>query len=296
MFMLRALILFCLLFSCNAALADVYKYIDSKGNVHITNAPSSPQCKQYGCTLMAEEPVAPKASVVVPDSNKPVTPKAVALPDTEETVAPKTVVAPKPEVSINPRVVPLPNSKEYVAPKVSVGVPDSKESVTPKSIVAPDPKDSITPKVAVLHNPKEPVAPKKAIPPTDADKKIVQTNNKPKETKNIPEEGVKNLVNKWLISWKSSDMKTYESCYASDFKSKGRNLDTWVTQKNNANKKSTNINISIDQLQISVKENNATAEFTQYYSSSILNYTVKKKLELRKINDEWKIYREILSP
>jgi hypothetical protein len=59
-------------------------------------------------------------------------------------------------------------------------------------------------------------------------------------------------------------------------------------------KKNKKINISIDKLQISAGENIATAVFTQHYSSSILQYSGKKKLELRKINDEWKIYREIM--
>ena len=89
-------------------------------------------------------------------------------------------------------------------------------------------------------------------------------------------------------------METYRSCYASDFKSKGMNLDAWVSHKTNVYQKSKNINISIDKLQISAEENNATAVFTQYYSSSIFKDSGKKKLELRKINDEWKIYREIM--
>jgi hypothetical protein len=47
-------------------------------------------------------------------------------------------------------------------------------------------------------------------------------------------------------------------------------------------------------LQISAGANTAIAVFTQYYNSSILNSKSRKKLELRKINDEWKIYREII--
>ena len=89
-------------------------------------------------------------------------------------------------------------------------------------------------------------------------------------------------------------MKTYRSCYASDFQSKGMNLDAWISYKTNVRQKSKNINISIDNLQISADENTATAVFTQSYSSSILKDSGKKKLELRKINDEWKIYREIM--
>lgn len=107
-------------------------------------------------------------------------------------------------------------------------------------------------------------------------------------------EDVRNLVNKWLASWKSGDIKTYGSFYAADFESKGKNLDAWLAHKTNVSKKSKNINITIDNLQISADENKATAVFTQHYSSSITKDTGKKTLELRKINNEWKIYREIM--
>ena len=118
--------------------------------------------------------------------------------------------------------------------------------------------------------------------------------NKQSEAKSIHEEDVQNLITKWLNSWKSGDTKTYRNCYASDFQSKGMNLDAWVSYKTNVYQKSKNVNISIDKLQISEEENNATAVFTQSYSSSILKHSGKKKLELRKINDEWKIYRELM--
>jgi ketosteroid isomerase-like protein len=118
--------------------------------------------------------------------------------------------------------------------------------------------------------------------------------SKQSDVKSIHEEDVQNLITKWLNSWKSGDTKTYRNCYASDFKSKGMNLNAWVSYKTNVYQKSKNLNISIDKLQIAVDENIAMAVFTQYYSSSILKHSGKKKLELRKINDEWKIYREIM--
>ncbi len=123
-------------------------------------------------------------------------------------------------------------------------------------------------------------------------KQSAQVKNTQKETKSIFEEDIRHLVNKWLISWQSGNMKTYRGCYASNFQSKGMNLDAWIAHKANVRQNSKNINIRIDNLQISAKENIATATFTQYYSSSILNSKSRKKLELRKINNEWKIYRE----
>ena len=118
---------------------------------------------------------------------------------------------------------------------------------------------------------------------------------KQEETKATPKDDVHNLMTKWLTSWKSGDMKTYRSCYdESNFQSKGMNLDAWISYKENVRKKSNNINISINNLQISVNENIAKAVFTQEYSSSILKDKGKKTLELRKIGDEWKICREIM--
>jgi ketosteroid isomerase-like protein len=108
------------------------------------------------------------------------------------------------------------------------------------------------------------------------------------------EKAVRNLITRWLNGWQSGDMKIYRSCYAPDFISRGMNRNVWSSHKTSVHRKSKNIRIRIEELQISVKENNATATFTQYYHSDIFKNSGIKKLELRKINDEWKIYREIM--
>jgi ketosteroid isomerase-like protein len=165
-----------------------------------------------------------------------------------------------------------------------------------EGVVAPKVEEPVTPVADAKV--KEQATSNEAV--TAAAAPVVKTENlapvdiKQNETKSIPEEAVRNLVTKWLTSWKSGDMKTYRSCYTSDFQSKVMNLDAWVSHKTNVRQKSKNISIRIDNLQISAGANTATAVFTQHYSSAILKYSGKKKLELRKINDEWKIYREIM--
>ena len=89
-------------------------------------------------------------------------------------------------------------------------------------------------------------------------------------------------------------METYRSFYTSDFQSKGMNLNNWVSYKSAVRKKSKDVKISIDDFKISTDENTAKAVFTQSYSSSILKDKGKKTLELRKISDGWKIYKEIM--
>ena len=105
---------------------------------------------------------------------------------------------------------------------------------------------------------------------------------------------VQDLVNKWVKSWKAGDMKNYRSCYAANFESKGMKLNDWVAHKAGVRKYSKIIDIRADDLRISTEGNTATATFIQHYNSSTLKSTGKKKLELKKINGEWKIYREIM--
>ena len=208
------------------------------------------------------------------------------------------VVAPKVAEPITPKeAVVAPKLEEPVTPKEAVVAPKVEEPVTPKeAVVAPKVEEPITPVADAKV--KEQATSNEAV--TAAAAPVVKTENlapvdiKQNETKSIPEEAVRNLVTKWLTSWKSGDMKTYRSCYTSDFQSKVMNLDAWVSHKTNVRQKSKNISIRIDNLQISAGANSATAVFTQHYSSAILKYSGKKKLELRKINDEWKIYREIM--
>ena len=172
-------------------------------------------------------------------------------------------------------------SCESVTPKEAVAAPKVEEPVT--LIAGVKVKESVDSNKAVTA----------AAAPVVADN-LTQVNNKQFETKSASEEAVRKLVNKWLNSWKSGDMKTYRSCYASDFQSYGMNLNAWVSRRTDVFQESKNTNISINDLHISEEGNSATAEFTQLYSSSISKYSGKKKLELRKINDEWKIYREIM--
>jgi outer membrane protein, adhesin transport system len=188
--------------------------------------------------------------------------------------------------------------KEEPIAQKEVIVPKYQEPVTPKETVVAKVEEPVTPKETVVAKVEEPAAPEKTVvaaaAPTVADKNIAPINSKQKEQKDIDEEAVQNLVNKWLNSWKSGNMEAYRSFYASDFKSKGMNLDDWISSKTNINQKSKDITISIDKLNISEKDNDATAVFTQNYSSSIFKNSGKKTLKLRKINEEWKIYREIM--
>jgi murein L,D-transpeptidase YafK len=130
--------------------------------------------------------------------------------------------------------------------------------------------------------------------PATPDKKLAQLDFQQDPSRSSAGEPVRDLITKWVNSWKSGDMKNYHSCYAANFQSKGMNLNDWVSHKADVRKNSKIINILIDNLRISAGTNSATAVFIQHYNSSTLKSKGKKKLELKKINGEWKIYSEIM--
>jgi len=156
-------------------------------------------------------------------------------------------------------------------------------------VEAPAPVEETAPVVEVAPTPVEEVAPKAKEPAPVAEVTVA-----PPAVVSSATDDVKDAVTKWLNSWRSGDMETYRSCYASGFRSRGMDLDGWIIYKTNVRKRSKNITINIDNLQISVKENTAMATFIQSYSSSILKDKGKKTMELKKIDNQWKIYREIM--
>lgn len=108
------------------------------------------------------------------------------------------------------------------------------------------------------------------------------------------QEEISHMLNQWVASWQSGDMESYRGFYDRDFESKNMKLDEWIQYKSDVWNKSRNLTIRIDHLKISARDDQARVVFIQTYSSSILKDKGKKTLHLKKIGDEWKIYRETM--
>jgi hypothetical protein len=63
--------------------------------------------------------------------------------------------------------------------------------------------------------------------PSTPDKKLAQIDIDSQQglSKSSAGEPVRDLITKWVNSWKSGDMKNYRSCYAANFQSKEMNLN-----------------------------------------------------------------------
>lgn len=111
-----------------------------------------------------------------------------------------------------------------------------------------------------------------------------------------PEEAVHLVVARWVGGWQSGDLAAYRACYAADFTSKGMDLAAWVAHKTDLARRSKNIRIRIDRLQITVDGDRAEARFIQDYSSSLLKDTGEKRLVFKRIDGAWKITQELMAP
>lgn len=105
------------------------------------------------------------------------------------------------------------------------------------------------------------------------------------------------LIDHWANSWESGNMKEYRSCYAPNFRSKGMNLNRYIEYKQDLARRYKKIQVRVSDVKIFYSgEQDATVTFIQRYSAAGGPKTSgRKKLELRKINDAWKIRQEIMS-
>lgn len=124
--------------------------------------------------------------------------------------------------------------------------------------------------------------------------KVPQAVPRKEDLKSSDEEKIRHLVSKWLESWQSGNMKIYQSCYAKNFQSRGKNLDAWIAYKASIHQKSKNIQISIENLQIKTETKGASAVFTQHYVSSSYKDSGRKKLDFIQEDSHWKIFRETM--
>lgn len=110
-----------------------------------------------------------------------------------------------------------------------------------------------------------------------------------------PDREIAQLIEKWETSWEKGRMDRYAACYAPNFRAQGKNLKAWVAYKQDLGKRYKNIRVRTENLRVTVQGDRATATFKQYYSASNIKSSGLKKLDLIKINGEWRIARETIS-
>lgn len=152
---------------------------------------------------------------------------------------------------------------------------------TPKATPAPGkpvesaPEPGTAPKPPEA-KPSETKAPAKAAPEPAAD-----------------EADINKTVLAWAGAWSRKDVKTYLSYYAKDFQTpNGMPRKDWDAERHNRIDKPGKLQITLDDVRISVDGDKATVRFRQNYTSSTFKSSASKTLVLIKSGGRWLIQQE----
>jgi ketosteroid isomerase-like protein len=110
---------------------------------------------------------------------------------------------------------------------------------------------------------------------------------------------ITDLIQEWIAAWSEKDLQKYISYYASDFRSGNMNRNAWQQYKERLNTLYGPISIAFRDLQIMpTGADKCVVTFRQTYRASRGNMsdgyeaTGIKKLFLKRVSDDWKIYCE----
>ncbi len=97
----------------------------------------------------------------------------------------------------------------------------------------------------------------------------------------------------WAAAWSRKDVKAYLAAYARDFKTPaGESRSAWDAERQKRINKPGAIQVSVENLRISVDGDTATAKFRQHYKSATLKTSSNKVLQLAKRDGKWLILQE----
>jgi murein L,D-transpeptidase YafK len=100
-------------------------------------------------------------------------------------------------------------------------------------------------------------------------------------------------MNQWRQAWSAKNVSSYLSFYGPTFvPPKGMSRKTWEALRKERISSKEKIDIAIQNLQLQINGNKATAKFTQIYSDERLRMTDRKTLVWQKLHGSWLIELE----
>ncbi len=104
---------------------------------------------------------------------------------------------------------------------------------------------------------------------------------------------VTRAVELWAAAWSRKDVKAYLAAYARDFKTPaGESRAQWDAEREKRINKPGAIQVSLENLRVSMDGDTATARFRQHYKSATLKTSSNKILQLGKREGKWLILQE----
>lgn len=108
---------------------------------------------------------------------------------------------------------------------------------------------------------------------------------------------VEAAVEAWRSAWAARDLPRYLAAYTPDYHpADGLSHDAWAAQRKERLRSARGLRVQVDQLQVEVEGDRATARFLQRYRAGSLDDQVRKRLVLVQGASGWKISEETVEP
>lgn len=183
---------------------------------------------------------------------------------------------------------PAPTAKPPVTVAAATPAPAPAPASTPAPAAAAAPKPAPTPAAtptATVAAPTPVAATTPAVAPAPAPAPVA--------VNSAAQKSVETSVQAWATAWAAKDMVAYLGAYDKDFTPSNKiSRKAWEKERQARIVGKNSIDVKISDLNISVKDNQATARFHQAYSAGKLKTSSRKTLELVKSGDRWLIVRE----
>ena len=116
---------------------------------------------------------------------------------------------------------------------------------------------------------------------------------KPQEAVSAIEADLKKALLGWASAWSRKDVKSYLSYYANDFQTpKGVARKEWEAERAKRIDKAGKLQVTVDDVKVSIANDKATVRFRQNYVSSSLKSSTGKTLVFVKSGSKWLIQQE----
>ena len=182
----------------------------------------------------------------------------------------------------------------------TVAAPARAASETAKPAAVETPKPSPPPVTTTKAEPT--AAPVKPVEKPVEPKVDVKAAEKPSMQKPVAEQtpvvashdaDVRKALLGWASAWSRKDVKAYLGYYASDFRTpKGMSRKAWEAERNQRIDKPGKLEVTVDDLKITINGDKATAVFHQSYSSATFKSETGKTLVFVKSGNRWLIQQE----
>jgi tetratricopeptide (TPR) repeat protein len=104
---------------------------------------------------------------------------------------------------------------------------------------------------------------------------------------------ITNAIDLWAAAWSRKDAKAYLAIYAHDFKTPaGESRAAWAAERQKRIGKPGAIQVSYENLRITVDGDTTTVKFRQHYKSASLKTSSNKVLQMGKRDGKWLILQE----